>query len=115
MTNAAAKLPRAAPPKHGQPFGWGNDELSKFLEAARQNEYATFFKKRSAMATLVAIERDCVHFGASARTLPEIVRGSLLTLRGVTFVSSQQCGFPSQLLHEYLEVVEPAQCSTAKN
>jgi len=38
MTNAAAKLPRAAPPKHGQPFGWGNDELSKFLEAAHQND-----------------------------------------------------------------------------
>src|SRR5262245_2191386 len=39
-----------------KPPGWGNDELSKFLEAAHQNQYATFVKKRDAMAKLVAID-----------------------------------------------------------
>jgi hypothetical protein len=39
-----------------QPPGWGNDDLSKFLEAAHQNQYATFVNKRDAMSKLVAID-----------------------------------------------------------
>jgi hypothetical protein len=52
MTNTATKLP----PPNPKPPGWGNDELSKFLDAAHQNQYATFVKKRDAMAKLVAID-----------------------------------------------------------
>jgi hypothetical protein len=52
MTNTATQLPSSKP----KPPGWGNDELSKFLEAAYQNQYATFAKKRDAMAKLVAID-----------------------------------------------------------
>jgi hypothetical protein len=44
----AAKLP--------PPPGWGNDELSAFIESAHQNQYATFVGKRDAMAKLVAID-----------------------------------------------------------
>jgi len=46
------------PPPCGKekPPGWGNDELSQFIEAAHQNQYATFFRKRDAMAKLVAID-----------------------------------------------------------
>ncbi|MET2825644.1 hypothetical protein [Mesorhizobium shangrilense] len=39
-----------------KPPGWGDDELSKFLEAAHQNQYATFVNKREAVAKLVAID-----------------------------------------------------------
>jgi hypothetical protein len=35
---------------------WGNDELSKFLDDAHQNQYATFVKKRDAMTKLVDID-----------------------------------------------------------
>jgi hypothetical protein len=58
MSDPAAKLPPTPPQKNGQPPGWGDDELSKFLEAAHQNQHATFFRKRSAMAMLVAIDAE---------------------------------------------------------
>jgi hypothetical protein len=38
------------------PPGWGDDELTKFLHAAHQNQYATFFKKRDAMQKLLAVD-----------------------------------------------------------
>jgi hypothetical protein len=38
------------------PPGWGDEELSAFIESARQNQYATFLGKRDAMAKLVAID-----------------------------------------------------------
>lgn len=41
-----------------QPPGWGADELTKFLEAAHQNQYATFHRKRPAMSKLVAIDAE---------------------------------------------------------
>ena len=53
-STTAAKQP---PPSGAEkPPGWGTDELSKFIEAAQQNQYATFFRKRDAMAKLVAID-----------------------------------------------------------
>lgn len=54
MTNAADKLP--PPPANNKPPGWGEDELSKFIEAAHQNQYATFVRKRDVMAKLVSID-----------------------------------------------------------
>jgi hypothetical protein len=54
MKNAPAKP--SPPPGQEKPPGWGNDELSKFIEAAHQNQFATFFRKRDAMAKLVAID-----------------------------------------------------------
>jgi hypothetical protein len=51
MTNAD-KPPKNAPP------GWGDDELSKFLDAAHRNQYATFHSKRAAMGLLVAIDAE---------------------------------------------------------
>jgi hypothetical protein len=38
------------------PPGWGNDELTKFLEATHQNQYASFVQKREAMSLLVDID-----------------------------------------------------------
>ena len=51
MTDTATK-----PSSKPKPPGWGNDELSKFLENAHQNQYATFVNKRDAMAKLSAID-----------------------------------------------------------
>src|SRR5258705_11809653 len=51
MTSNDFKLP--LPP---EPPGWGDDELTKFLEHARQNQRATFANKRDAMAKLVNVD-----------------------------------------------------------
>jgi len=56
MTRAAAKP--SPPPAKEKPPGWGNDELSKFIEFAHQNQYATFARKRDAMGKLVAIDEQ---------------------------------------------------------
>jgi hypothetical protein len=42
------------------PPGWGDDELTKFLQAARDNQNATFFRKREVMAKLIAIDAEFV-------------------------------------------------------
>lgn len=47
MTRAAVLPP---------PPGWGDDELSVFIQSAHQNQYATFLGKRDVMAKLVAID-----------------------------------------------------------
>jgi hypothetical protein len=56
MANTAEKLQPVAPNQNPKPPGWTDDELSTFIEATHQNQYATFFKKRSAMSKLVAID-----------------------------------------------------------
>jgi hypothetical protein len=60
MTTTAPNPPPEAPPVRTNvpPPGWGSDELSKFLNEAQQNQYATFFRKREAMAKLIAIDAE---------------------------------------------------------
>lgn len=57
--NSDDKLP-SAPPAVAQtnpaPPGWGQDELSKFLQKTHQQQYATFYNKREATAKLIAID-----------------------------------------------------------
>jgi hypothetical protein len=53
MTNKV-EPPNPKPP----PPRWGNDELTKFLEHAHQNQYATFVHKRDAMTKLLAIDAE---------------------------------------------------------
>ena len=43
-------------PSKQLPPGWGDDELTKFLEATHHNQYATFVKKQDAVGTLVNID-----------------------------------------------------------
>jgi hypothetical protein len=38
------------------PPGWGDDELTKFLNAGKGNQWATFYNKRPAMAKLISID-----------------------------------------------------------
>jgi hypothetical protein len=54
MTSYAAK--RSPPPAKDKPPGWGNDELTKFIEVAHKNQYATYSNKRDAVAKLIAID-----------------------------------------------------------
>lgn len=53
-----AKLPTPAPANTSTnpPPGWGTDELTKFLDAARSNQWGTFWNKRSAVGKLIAID-----------------------------------------------------------
>jgi hypothetical protein len=42
----ASTTPLPAPPPGAVPPGWGSDELSKFWDAARQNQFGTFVQKQ---------------------------------------------------------------------
>jgi hypothetical protein len=42
------------------PPGWGSDELTKFFDNARDNQWATFFNKRQTARKLVAIDAQLV-------------------------------------------------------
>jgi hypothetical protein len=50
---APSDLPQG---RYDVPPGWGRDELSKFLDAARQNQLATFVRKKPAYGRLAAID-----------------------------------------------------------
>jgi ATP:corrinoid adenosyltransferase len=46
----------AVPRTNAAPPGWGQDELSKFLQETHQQQYATFHNKPDATAKLIAID-----------------------------------------------------------
>jgi hypothetical protein len=54
MPTKPATLPSPGPKP--PPPGWGEDELTRFLEHARQNQHATFANKRDAVAKLMDID-----------------------------------------------------------
>src|SRR5262249_1498771 len=58
-TIAPPASPKPAP-KGATPPGWGDDELTKFLQAARDNQNATFFGKRETTGKLIAIDAEFV-------------------------------------------------------
>ena len=51
MTNESPTGTESIPPP-----GWGNDELTKFIDAGKGNQWATFHQKRPAMAKIVSID-----------------------------------------------------------
>lgn len=57
MTDAP-KLP--APADTSPPPGWGTDELTKFLDGARSNQWGTFWNKQSVVGKLIAIDAQLV-------------------------------------------------------
>jgi hypothetical protein len=57
--STAGKIPSAPPEvarSNSAPPGWGQDELSKFLQETHQQQYATFYNKREATGRLIAID-----------------------------------------------------------
>jgi hypothetical protein len=76
MTNSTFKLP---PPP--EPPGWGEDELTKFLEHTRQNQRATFANKRDAMAKLVNSDAQFMKFTKVGWLNPESEVAAMLFLR----------------------------------
>jgi hypothetical protein len=77
-TNVAAT--QRTPPTAGVPPSWGTDELSKFWDAARSNQFGTFVNKRPIYNRLVAI--DCAFVEVSKRwTNPQSELAAMLLLR----------------------------------
>ena len=59
MSESSSKLPSAPPAvarSNTTPPGWAADELTKFLQATHQQQYATFHNKKQAVGRLVAID-----------------------------------------------------------
>ncbi|MGC2408910.1 MAG: hypothetical protein WA441_02595 [Methyloceanibacter sp.] len=50
----------STPPSKAPP-GWGTDELTKFLDSAHSNQWATFWNKRGATEKLIAIDAQFVN------------------------------------------------------
>jgi hypothetical protein len=76
--------PPSAPPEHARtnapPPGWGQDELTKFLQETHQQQYGTFCNKREATGLLIAI--DELFFRISKALLnPQSEIAALLLLR----------------------------------
>ena len=67
-------LPTSVPP------GWDTDELSKFWDAARSNQFGTFVRKRPMYERLVAIDRAFVEV-SKQWTNPQSELAAMLFLR----------------------------------
>lgn len=59
MTGSTSKQRTSAKPSDPPP-GWGADELTRFLDASRSNQWATFAKKRASVQKLTAIDAQFV-------------------------------------------------------
>jgi hypothetical protein len=69
-----------APPINTVPPGWGIDDLSKFWEAARSNQFGTFVNKRPIYDRFVAIDRAFVEV-SKKWTNPQSELAAMLFLR----------------------------------
>src|SRR5580704_9546838 len=78
-SDAPTKLPAAAR-TNAPPPGWGQDELSKFLQETHQQQYATFYNKREATGRLVAIDELFVRVSKEWLN-PKTEIGAMLLLR----------------------------------
>lgn len=72
--------PSAAVPSNTAPLGWGTDELSKFWDAARSNQFGTFVQKRPMYDHLVGIDRQFVEV-SKRWTNPASELAAMLLLR----------------------------------
>ncbi len=52
-----AEMTRPSATSRATPPGWGDDELSKFLQATHEQQYATFYRKRTETARLIAVDK----------------------------------------------------------
>jgi hypothetical protein len=59
------------------PPGWGNDELTSFLQAIHENQYATFHQKKQAVSRLVAIDELFVRASKNWLNPPNAVEAML--------------------------------------
>lgn len=74
-----ASVPSGHPElKYTPPPGWGDDELTKFFQSARDNQNATFFRKREATVTLIAIDAQFVKVSKNWLNPPSEVSAMLL-------------------------------------
>jgi hypothetical protein len=62
--NEFPSAPQAAARSNVPPPGWGQDELSKFLQETHQQQYATFHNKPEATGRLIAIDELFVRVSA---------------------------------------------------
>jgi hypothetical protein len=72
--------PTPGTPLTNVPPGWGTDELSKFWDAARSNQFGTFVRKRPIYERLVAIDRAFVEV-SKRWTNPQSELAAMLFLR----------------------------------
>ena len=77
MQTATKAAPQPAP-KGATPPGWGTDELSKFWDAARQNQFGTFANKRPIYKRLSDIDALLVRVSKDWLNPPDEIAAMLL-------------------------------------
>lgn len=101
QANTANELP--AQPANATPPGWGKDELSKFLQAARDNQNATFFLKRAETDLLIAIDAEFVKVSASWINPPSEILAMLFLRCQAAFRTASGLAMSGQAAEAYVQ------------
>lgn len=103
MTDGAAKVPSPAPANTNPPPGWGTDELTKFLDAARSNQWATFWNKRSTVSTLIEIDAQFVTVWKDWLNPQSEIAAFLLLRCHATFRAAAGLAMAGQVAEAYVQ------------
>ncbi len=101
QTTIDATLPAAS--KGATPPGWGNDELTKFLQAGRDNQNATFFRKREATAKLIAIDAEFVKVSKTWINPPSEILAMLFLRCHSAFRAAAGLAMSGQAVEAYVQ------------
>jgi len=86
-----------------KPPGWGTDELTKFIDAAHRNQYATFHTKRPATQRLVAIDGEFAKVTQSWMNPPSEILAMLLVRCHGAFRTAASLAMAGQAVETYVQ------------
>jgi hypothetical protein len=103
MTDAHAQAPTPVPPADRKPPGWGADELTKFLQLSRDNQHATFFRKREATGMLIAIDAQFAKVSKNWLNPPNQIAALLFLRCHAAFRTSAGLAMSGQAAEAYVQ------------
>lgn len=104
MTNISkATQPISACVNTSPPPEWGADELTKFLDAARSNQWATFWNKKAAVGKLIAIDAQFVRISKDWLNPQSEIAAFLLLRCHAAFRSAAGLSMAGQATEAYVQ------------
>jgi hypothetical protein len=85
------------------PPGWGHDELTKFLQAARDNQNATFFRKRDATNKLILIDAELVKVSKNWLNPPSEIAAMLFVRCHAAFRTAAGLAMSGQAVEAFVQ------------
>jgi hypothetical protein len=101
MTTATDTAP--GPSADTTPPGWGLDELTKFLQAARDNQNATFFRKREATNKLIHIDAELAKVSKSWLNPPSEIAAMLFVRCHAAFRTATGLAMSGQAVEAFVQ------------